>query len=139
MRTIALAAGLLAVAGLVRADDDPEPPNSGARQLLGKWQSYKRLSGGGEGAFTTTSYDFAKGKVTCQYGSKQKITTQERTFQIDRKRGAILMTYNGMTRRHFYKFEKGELLLTIDRSNDSDAKPDFTGKTSVVLILKKEK
>ena len=140
MRTIALAMALLAVTSLARADDvDPEPPASGLRQLQGKWESVRRLSLGKEDAFTTTSYLFEKDKVTARYGTKTKQTTQIRTYEIDSKRRAILMTYNGVTRRHFYKFQKGELYLTIDRSKDDDVKPDFSGQTTTVLILKKVK
>jgi hypothetical protein len=145
MRTFALALALLALTSLTRADDvDPEPPGQGVRQLLGKWESTKNVSKGVERPFTTTSYHFERDKVTCKYGAKSQ-TTQERTYKIDARRRAVLMTYHGTTRTHFYKIEKGELYLSIDRSKDPDAKkdpnvkPDFTGKTTPVLILKKVK
>jgi hypothetical protein len=139
MRTITLTLTLLAAAASSRADDvDPEPPAAGARQLLGKWQSTKNVTFGMERPFTTTSYDFGKDKVTCTYGPKGQ-TTQVRTYVIDNQRGAILMTYNGTTRTHFFKIEKGELFMSIDRTKDPKAKPDFSGKTTTVLILKKAK
>ena len=70
MRTIALLVGLLAVAGLARADDDPEPPSGSTaqRQLKGKWNSVKMLAKGAERPFDSVSYAFEKGKVTYAVG-----------------------------------------------------------------------
>ena len=138
MRAFALTVALLALAGPSRADEDvdPEPPEAGVRQLLGKWESTKHVFKGTERPLTTTSYVFEKGKATCTYGRNK---VEERSFKIDARRRALLMTYNGTTRTHFFKFEKGELHLSIDRSNDPKAKPDFSGQTSPVVVFKKVK
>jgi hypothetical protein len=137
MRAFALTVALLAVAGPSRADDvDPEPPGAGVRQLVGKWESTKHVFKGAERPFTTTSYVFEKDKATCTFG-KGKV--EERASKIDARRRAILMTYNGATKTHFFKIEKGELHLSIDRSNDPKAKPDFGGQTSPVVVFKRVK
>ena len=54
MRTFALTAVLLTLAGFTRADDDPKPATSGAaalRKLKGSWVSVRQIAGGKEKAF----------------------------------------------------------------------------------------
>jgi hypothetical protein len=140
MRALALTLMLALAAQCHAGDVDPEPPGAGVRQLLGKWESVKHVSKGVERPFTTTSYAFEKDKATCTFGGgKGGPTRQERTYKIDARRRAVLMTYNGKTQTHFFKIEKGELYLSIDRSNDLRAKPAFSGKTSPMVIFKKAK
>jgi hypothetical protein len=143
MRTFALAVALLAVAGLARADDDdPEPPGSASlRKLMGKWVSVRRIAKGEEMAYTQLSYAFEKDKVTSSSGNGKLVRTM--TLKVDKKRSDVIeMTGENVkvkTTRFFFKIEKGELFLTPTRSTDPKAKPDFTGGTGTVMILKKEK
>jgi uncharacterized protein (TIGR03067 family) len=143
MRTFALLVALLAVAGLARADDDdPEPPRGTAalRKLTGKWNSVRMILKGNERNYTSASYSFTKDKVTYTAGNGKLMRTM--TFKPDKKRPDVLeMTPENakVPTRYFFKIEKGELYLLPDRSNDPKTKPDFSGTTMPVMILKKEK
>jgi len=144
MRTFALAVALLALAGPARAqDDDPEPPGGAAalRKLKGTWNSVRRISKGQEIAYTLISYAFEKDKVTYTAGKGKLVRTM--SLKVDKKRPDVIeLTQENAkvaTMRYFFKVEKGELYLVPDRSNDPKAKPDFSGNTTMVMVLKKEK
>jgi hypothetical protein len=142
MRTFALLVGLLAVAGLARADDnDPEPPSGSAamRKITGTWNSVRMISKGKDRDYALASYTFAKDKGSYTMGKGKLVRTF--TLKPDRKRPDVLeMTLENakVPTRYFFKIEKGELYLVPDRSNDPKAKPDFSGMTTPVLVLKKE-
>jgi uncharacterized protein (TIGR03067 family) len=142
MRTFALTVALLAVAGLARAEDDPEPPGGSSaalRKLAGTWNAVRVISQGVEQPYDLTSYSFEKDKVINTLG-RGKIS-RTLTLKLDKKRPDVieLTPENSKTTRFFFKIEKGELYLMPDRTNDPKAKPDFSGKTTAVIILKKEK
>jgi uncharacterized protein (TIGR03067 family) len=145
MRTFALMVMLLALVGFARGDDtDPEPPGSGAaalRKLKGKWNSVRLLIKGAEKEYTTESYTFDGDKVTYNTGK----TTRKMTVKLDKNRpDTFELTPEDnkaalKTMRNSFKIEKGELYLMPNRSTDAKVKPDFSGKSGPVLILKPEK
>jgi hypothetical protein len=139
MRTLVLTLALLTPAGLCRADDvDPEPPGGNAvRKLQGKWQSMRRVAKGQETDFVTTSWVFEKDRAVCTFNGGQ---VERSTIRADRScPQAILLTGESRIKRYFFKFEKGELYLSPDRTKDQKARPDFSGKVVTVIVLKKVK
>jgi uncharacterized protein (TIGR03067 family) len=139
VRTFTLTLALLALAGFACADeDDPEPPGGGAlRKLHGTWNAVRMVFKGAEKTPPNVSYVFEKDKVTYTSGK----AARPMTLKADRKRPDVIeMTpEKGTTQRFFFKIEKGELYLTPDRSKDPKAKPDFTGASMPVMVLKQEK
>jgi hypothetical protein len=139
MRRFALTVLLLVLVGFAFAEDDPEPPATPLRKLQGTWTSVRRIAKGVEMAYTQITFTFDKDKVTSNldFFDKDKVTS----VKTDRKRPDLLeMTQDQRpTRRFFFKVEKGELYLAQDRTNDPKAKPDFSGQTELVMILKREK
>jgi len=145
MRTFALMAAMLALAGITRAEDtDPEPPGNTAslRKLKGTWVSVRRIVGGKEGAFAEmATYKFEGDKATYIFGKGSK-STRDMKFEADRKRPNAFRVIQENTKtvtKYFFKIEKGELYLTLDRSNDPNAKADFSGKVMPVVIYKQQK
>ncbi len=145
MRTFALTAVLLALAGFTRADDaDPEPPGPGRaalRQLKGTWVSVRRLDRGKEKAFTgMATYFFDGDRAMYSFGGRPPIPLK---FELDGKRpNAFRVTTAGvkaprMSNRYFFKFEKGELHLALDRTGKPGAQADFSGKSMSVVIYQR--
>ena len=142
MRTFALTVSLLALTGFARADeDDPEPSSGSLHKLQGTWNSVRRITKKGTLRNTSTSYTFAKDKVTMTGGKGKLMRTM--TVKADRKRRDVIeMTQEnvkGVTTRYFFKIEKGELYLLPDRSGDPKAKADFSGEAGTVMIFEREK
>jgi uncharacterized protein (TIGR03067 family) len=140
MRTFALTVALLALAGFTRADDtDPEPPGASLRRLQGTWKTVRILVKGREREDNTT-YTFDKDQVTYAFSdSNSKGGSYKMTVKVDRERPDLIeMKRNGgPPTRCFFKIDQGELYLVPARS--PKAKPDFTGKTAPVRVLKREK
>jgi hypothetical protein len=142
MRRFVLLVALLAVVGLARADDDPEPPGGSAalRKLQGKWVSVRRIIGGQEVAYTAATYSFTKDKGTYTTGSGKLVRSL--TLKVDKSRRDVIEITRENAKaptRYFFKIEKGELYLALARFKDAKAKPDFSGNAGSVLIFKKEK
>jgi uncharacterized protein (TIGR03067 family) len=143
VRTFALMAAMLALAGIARADEDPEPPGGAAalRQLKGTWVSVRRIAGGKETEFAEmATYKFEGDKASYTFGKGGK-TARVMKFEADRKRPFAFQVIQENTKaatRYFFKIEKGELHLTLDRSKDPNARPDFSGKVMPVVIYKRQ-
>lgn len=141
MRTLALAVALLTAWGLTASADDvdPEPPaGANLSKLRGKWVSVRKISGGKESAYENVStYTFERDKVRYQW-TKHDYSMK---VEIDKKRPfSMTMTKeNTPPKKFFFKIEKGELYLTTDRTNDPKANADFSGKSGMVFIYKREK
>jgi uncharacterized protein (TIGR03067 family) len=131
----ALALSVFVVAA--RADDDPEPPGGALRKLRGVWKNRAVLVQGKEREAAAT-YVFAGDKVTYSFGTKGG--KREMTLVPDKKRKDLfqMKEERGRSLRYFFKFEKGELFLVPVRPTDADPRPDFSGDTAPVLILKRE-
>jgi uncharacterized protein (TIGR03067 family) len=142
MRTLTLAALLLATCLADRqavAGDDPEPPGSGPARLRGKWVSVRRIQKGKETDYVNQStYAFQGDKVRYTW----KTQDYSMKVELDKKRPHAMTLTKDQTppKKYHYKIEKGELWLTLDRSNDPNSKPDFKASgVSSVFIYKREK
>lgn len=142
MRTLVLSLSLLAIAALPSlANDDPEPPGRAldARQLEGKWNRIRSFFEGADQkqeiassyAFVGNRFTYEAGGGKVSYGGKYEIDPKKRPQTLE------LTTDDGRGKIRFVaKIEKGELYLSLAPGIESG---DFSGKTSRVMILAKEK
>lgn len=131
----------LATAGLVRAGDPtPEPPGNVLARLQGKWKA-RALLIKGQKKDSNVTYTFDKGKVTYSFGPGKGVTRELTVVPDKTRRDLISMTPKGSSRsvQYFFKLAKGELHLAPVRRDDAKPKPDFSGDTAPVLILRREK
>jgi hypothetical protein len=135
----AMALSVLVVAA--GADDvDPEPPGGKAalRKLKGTWVSVRMIVKGDSRAHEGATYTFEGDKATYVFRNNSKHVLKFEAkgpgaFQLSRDDGKALFN------KYFFKIEKGELHLIVNRSKDPDAKADFSGKTMPVIVYKKQK
>ena len=123
-----------------RADDDPEPRGTPLRKLRGTWEGRVTIFKGRRDAADAT-YAFGKDTVTRTHRSNGKSDTDKAKLTPDKKRKDLveMKPEGGRAVRYFYKIEKGELYLSPVRLTERDPKPDFSGNSAPVLILKREK
>jgi uncharacterized protein (TIGR03067 family) len=142
MRKSMLTTAMLALAVVALADDvEPEPPGGKAalRKLKGTWVSVRMYAKGDEKPHEgVATYTFEGDKATYVYRNNPKRVMK---FEAKRPDAFQVSQEDGKTppTKYFFKVEKGELHLIVNRSKDPDAKADFSGKTMPVIVYKKQK
>jgi uncharacterized protein (TIGR03067 family) len=140
MRTFALMVAMLAVTGLTHAkSDDPDPPAATLKQLQGKWALDRAIFKGKRQEVKAMFYTFKNAKVILQGGKDDTPETRAVTVSKDRPDVLEITPEKRKTTRWFFKIEKGELHLLQYSSRDPKGKPDFSGQTDTVMILRREK
>jgi uncharacterized protein (TIGR03067 family) len=145
MRPVLALALLLAVTPLW-ADDDPEPPATGAKEIEGTWvvsslRAKNLPAPVPPEALKKMKMTFAKGKMVVANGGDNK----EGTYKLDpRKKPAhIDMTPKGeaKTVRGIYKVEKGKLTLCIKvkGGEGKERAKGFDDDDAITMVLTKVK
>jgi len=144
MRTFAITLMALALGGAARAaDDEVDPePQSGAqtlKKIKGTWNATRYIINKAEQKAPPYTYAFEGDKMTYSYRGRVSYTatitpdkTRKDAFTMKRDNSTI-------TTKYFYKIEKGELFLALDRSNDPKAKADFSGDSGQVIVFEQQK
>ena len=106
------------------------------RKLKGTWVSVRMIANGTERAHEGLAYTFEGDKATYTFRNNPKHALK---FQAKGADAFHLSREDALFNKYFFKIEKGELHLIVNRSKDPDAKADFSGKTMPVIVYKRRK
>jgi uncharacterized protein (TIGR03067 family) len=138
-----LLAAYLTAFGAARAEDDPEPPDKGLRELKGTWTVTKVLFRGRElkspdeaatwvfdGRKLTQTFppNKRKGKEATETTYKVKLDTSKKPYKLTATPEA-----GGKERKWIFKIEKGELRVVSTR--EADFPKDFDDPDATVGMV----